>query len=237
MIISGAEDSVYTMDPVGSGDDGSYICEITNDSATALTLYSRPISVNVSFITVTAPNGGEEWKVDSTYNITWTSAGTSGAVKIEYSIDNGSAWTEIIASMPDTGAFPWLIPDTQSDSCLVMIADTNGSLSDTSDAIFAISSVSAVPGPELPAVYSMSVIKGIITDNQLGVRYGLPEKAKVKFSIYDIRGAKVRELSVESPAGNYSVKINMSNKPAGAYFLRMEANDRKFTGTGKFLLM
>jgi len=144
MIIPGAEDSVYTMDPVGSGDDGLYICEVANDSATDLTLYSRPITV---------------------------------------------------------------------------------------------SSVSAVPEAGLPKIYSMTVVKRIIRDNRLEVKYGLPEEAKVKFSIYDIRGAKVSELSEENPAGNYSVKINMSSKPAGVYFFRMEANDRKFTATGKILLM
>jgi Leucine-rich repeat (LRR) protein len=331
--ITDAEDSIYTMDPVTSDDAGSYICEITNSVAGALTLYSRPINVSVNdtfmvvtapnggenwqvgsghnitwtsagtsgavkieystnngsdweeiiastpddgtylwtipsmpstsclvrvsdtddnpsdqsndvftisfspFITVTSPVGGEDWKVDSTYNITWNSWGTSGGVKIEYSTNNGSDWEEIIASIPDTAAYSWTIPDTPSDSCLVMITDTNGSLTDTSDAIFTISSASAVPTHELPTEYSVSVIRGIITDDQLEVRYALPEKDKVKFSIYDISGAKVREISKENPAGVYLLKINMSGKSAGVYFLRMEANDRKFLGTLKFTLM
>jgi Leucine-rich repeat (LRR) protein len=331
--ITDAEDSIYTMDPVTSDDAGSYICEITNSVAGALTLYSRLINVSVNdtfmvvtapnggenwqvgsghnitwtsagtsgavkieystnngsnweeiitstpddgtylwtipsipstsclvrvsdtddnpsdqsndvftisfspFITVTSPVGGEDWKVDSTYNITWNSWGTSGGVKIEYSTNNGSDWEEIIASIPDTAAYSWTIPDTPSDSCLVMITDTDGSLADTSDAIFAISSASAVPTHELPTEYSVSVIRGIITDDQLEVRYALPEKDKVKFSIYDISGAKVREISKENPAGVYSLKINMSGKSAGVYFLRMEANDRKFLGTRKFTLM
>jgi Leucine-rich repeat (LRR) protein len=325
-----AEDSAYTMDPVGLSDAGSYICEITNTVAIELTLYSRSINVtvvepfitvitpnggedwqvgsnhditwtsagtsgNVSieystngsswsniipstpddgtyswtipstpstsclvrvldtdgspsdqsnavftissipFITVSSPNGGEDWKVDSTYDITWDSDGTSGAVKIEYSVNNGVDWSEIIASIPDTGVYSWSIPETPSDSCLVMVTDTNGSLTDASDAIFAISSVSAVPEPELPEDYSMSVTKRIIADNQLEVRYALPEKAKVKFSIYDLSGARVREMSEENPAGVYSLKINMSGKPAGIYFLKVEAED--FTETKKLTIL
>jgi hypothetical protein len=187
-----------------------------------------------SFIIVTSPNGGEEWQVDSTYNITWLSTGTSGAVNIKYSTNNGSDWTEIIASMPDSGAFSWLIPGTQSDSCLVMISDTNGSLSDTSDAVFVILPVSAVTSLELPKVYSMSV-KGIATNNQLEVRYGVPTKAKVRFWVYDIKGTRVKEFSEESPAGFYSIGIDMHNRPKGVYFLKMEANE--FRQTNKVVLM
>jgi Leucine-rich repeat (LRR) protein len=231
-------------------DDGTYLWTIPSMPSTSCLVRVSDTDDNPSdqsndvftisfspFITVTSPVGGEDWKVDSTYNITWNSWGTSGGVKIEYSTNNGSDWEEIIASIPDTAAYSWTIPDTPSDSCLVMITDTNGSLTDTSDAIFTISSASAVPTHELPTEYSVSVIRGIITDDQLEVRYALPEKDKVKFSIYDISGAKVREISKENPAGVYLLKINMSGKSAGVYFLRMEANDRKFLGTLKFTLM
>jgi len=98
-----------------------------------------------------------------------------------------------------------------------------------------ISLSSAVPTPELPENYSMSVTKRIIADNQLEVRYALPEKAKVKFSIYDLSGARVREMSEENPAGVYSLKINMSGKPAGIYFLKVEAED--FTETKKLTIL
>ncbi|MCK5145830.1 hypothetical protein KAR48_03690, partial [bacterium] len=52
-------------------------------------------------ITVTAPNGGENWEVGSTQSIAWTSNKTSGNVKIEYSSDNGTSWSDIIASTTD----------------------------------------------------------------------------------------------------------------------------------------
>ncbi len=97
-----------------------------------------------SFITVTSPNGGEDWQVGSSHDITWNSAGTSGTVHIEYSTDNGSNWTEIIASTPDDGTYPWAIPDTPSDNCLVRIIDTDGSPSDIGNAVFTISLVASL---------------------------------------------------------------------------------------------
>ena len=144
IIITGATDSIYTINPASSSDAGSYICEITNTVATELTLYSRPITISL---------------------------------------------------------------------------------------------ISSVPGGDLPKDYSMSIEKGIIPDNQLEVQYALPGKDNVKFSIYDIKGARVKELSEENPAGFYSVNIDMSGKPAGSYFLKMEAEEGHFSETKKVVLV
>lgn len=95
-------------------------------------------------ITVTAPNGGEDWQVGSSQTITWTSVNTSGNVKIEYSTDNGGAWTDIVASTLDDGTHEWMIPAAPSTQCLIKITDTDGSPSDQSDAVFTISAIPAI---------------------------------------------------------------------------------------------
>jgi|GEM_PF-932068 len=93
-------------------------------------------------ITVTSPNGGETWEVHSSQTITWTSTGTVGNVKIEYSTNNGGNWTEIIPSTENDGTHPWTVPDTVSNQCLIRVSETDGSPSDTSDAVFTIFSPS-----------------------------------------------------------------------------------------------
>jgi Leucine-rich repeat (LRR) protein len=45
--ITGATESLYTIDSIDASDAGLYICEITNTIATELTLYSRAIHVKV----------------------------------------------------------------------------------------------------------------------------------------------------------------------------------------------
>jgi Leucine-rich repeat (LRR) protein len=190
----------------------------------------------IPFITVTSPNGGEDWEAETAHDIIWISTGTSGGVKIEYSTDNGSSWLDVITSIPDTGAYSWTIPDTPSDNCLVRITDTTGSPSDTNDAVFTISPSSAVPSAKLPEVYSFNV-KGITVGNLLEIRYALPEKAEFILEVYDIKGTKIKEISEERTAGFYSSKIDMSGKPAGVYFVRMEANKKKFAKTNKAVLV
>jgi C1A family cysteine protease len=95
-------------------------------------------------ITVTDPNGGESWMVDSAQAITWTSTGTVGNVKIEYSTNNGDIWTEIIASTANDGTHPWTVPDAVSSQCLVRVSETDGSPSDTSDNVFSIIPIPAI---------------------------------------------------------------------------------------------
>jgi len=90
-------------------------------------------------LTITSPNGSENWFTGSLHNITWTSQGTISNVKLEYSIDGGANWFSVIASTPNDGTYPWTIPDTPSDSCLVKISDvSNSETSDVSDNYFTI---------------------------------------------------------------------------------------------------
>jgi len=91
-----------------------------------------------STITVISPNGEETWPVGSNQNITWTSSGTSGSVRIELSTNNGSNWLYIVPTTPDNGSYPWTVSNTPSTNCLIRISDTDGSPSDMSDAPFTI---------------------------------------------------------------------------------------------------
>lgn len=72
-------------------------------------------------IKVVFPNGGETWKAKTVHTIRWTTTGTLEAVKIEYSIDNGLNWTNIIASTSNTGKYSWTVPNKPSTACRVRI--------------------------------------------------------------------------------------------------------------------
>jgi len=93
----------------------------------------------VSSITVAAPNGGENWAVGSSKNITW-GYNLVDNVKIEYTTNNGSDWTTIIASTPASAtSYSWTIPNEISANCKVRVSDaSNSALNDESNAIFSI---------------------------------------------------------------------------------------------------
>ncbi len=192
------------------------------------------ISTTAASLTVTSPNGGETWQVDSVYNITWTSNGTSGNVYIEYSANNGTGWSFVTASTTDNGTYAWTIPNTPSTNCLVRITDSDGDPTDVSDAVFTITLAPAVPIEKLPTIYSMTA-KKTITNKNLEFIYTLPDKAAVTFSVYDITGKIRKKISKEERPGLYSEEIDMSGAPSGIYFIKMKANEKEFIN--KFLLI
>jgi outer membrane protein assembly factor BamB len=95
--------------------------------------------IQLSPIKVTSPNGNETWAVESLQNITWISLNVSN-VKIEFSINNGSAWNIITESFDaSAGLYKWTVPEFQSNSCLIRVSDAaNNSVFDMSDSTFSI---------------------------------------------------------------------------------------------------
>ena len=89
---------------------------------------------------VLSPNGGENLAAARTYMITWKTL--EGAeidhVIIDYSSDDGQTW-ENIDICENTGSYPWDIPLTDSNQCLLRVSDfSDPSISDTSDDVFTV---------------------------------------------------------------------------------------------------
>jgi C-terminal processing protease CtpA/Prc len=90
-------------------------------------------------ITVTSPNGGETFYVGSTHNITWTSQGSVGTVRIE--LLNNSTLVQVIAYnyYNDGRPFAWTVPDIPTTYAKIRIKEYNtGNYADTSNSTFTI---------------------------------------------------------------------------------------------------
>jgi hypothetical protein len=123
-------------------------------------LYQTTVPGTQPTITVTSPNGGESITAGSTYTIKWSSTGSVGNVKIEYTSNNGSNWVVISSSTANDGAYSWKVPDIASTKCKVRIKEAaDGSPVDTSDAVFTITK-STSPG------------SAIIVLNRTGLNFG-----------------------------------------------------------------
>jgi len=93
-------------------------------------------------ITLTAPNGGESWKVGSNQTITWNYAYVT-RLKIEYSTDGGNTYNLIDDNVnPASGSYNWTIPNTSTKKAIVKLTDYNNStVKDTSDNTFRIKNI------------------------------------------------------------------------------------------------
>lgn len=102
-------------------------------------------------ITVTVPNGGEDWQIGSNQTIQWTSTGKTGLiqnVKIELSRDGGSTFEVLFSSTANDGSETWTVTGPATTQALIRITDTSdASVNDTSDASFTISEPPPPPPP------------------------------------------------------------------------------------------
>jgi hypothetical protein len=98
-----------------------------------------PINPPPPRLRVNYPNGGDEFLIGGWHNIHWFADIPVADVRIEYSPDGGTSWTEIVASTPNDGLFEWQVPDDPTDEALIHVSDaTDAGLFDTSNALFTI---------------------------------------------------------------------------------------------------
>jgi hypothetical protein len=139
----------------GTADDGRYswtVPDVTTsaakiwikgyDGASNPTDYSGEFTISAGSgdtVTVNSPNGGEAWSRGSTQTIKWTTTGSVGNVKIQYSANSGSSWNTIISSTQNDGSYSWQVPDSASNKCKVKISEASrSSISDISNGVFSI---------------------------------------------------------------------------------------------------
>jgi len=135
----------WTVPTVNSTNCKVKISDVSNSavndiSNNVFSIYTQVLGT----ITVSTPNGGENWEVSTSQNITWVSSNITN-VKIEYSSNAGTNWTTINSSVSAAlGTYSWQIPSSVSTNCLVKISDvTNSSISDVSNNVFTISTPSS----------------------------------------------------------------------------------------------
>jgi len=97
------------------------------------------IWLETSFITVTSPNGGEDWEIGSTHNITWDD-NIDENVRIEL-LKNDDFVEDIIESTYSDGIYSWTIPtnlEPDNDYSIGIVSIDDDELYDISDGHFEI---------------------------------------------------------------------------------------------------
>lgn len=94
-----------------------------------------------SSIALTSPNGGELWQVGSSQVITWKTGGPVTSVALEFSVDDGTNWQELVSSTANTGNYTWTVADAVSALCKVRVTGYSSQskpVRDISDQVFEI---------------------------------------------------------------------------------------------------
>lgn len=208
-----------------------YTWNVPNDpTATAqIKITDLNNSVNVAYsdtfaiasLTLTSPNGGEDWFSGSSQAITWTSTNIT-FLKIEYSTDNGLTWATVEnAYDAGSGNYAWNIPFTPTNEAQLRLSDASyPSISDQTDNKFTISSI-RVDSPDGGEGWTIGDTKTIawssnITGNvkiELSTDGGATYSNTLVNSV--VASASSSSITVpNAPTQNARIRISSTNDPA-----------------------
>jgi M6 family metalloprotease-like protein len=158
----GANVTTYTDTGVVAGNTYYYRVYAYNAVGASL-YYSNEASAALqgASLSVSIPNGGENWTAGSTHNVTWTISGNTSQISYQlvgYSTDGGSTYT-IVSNDPlnaqqpaSARSFSWTLPSGVSTTqgrvqVTARAANTSIVAQDASDADFTIAPILTVTAP------------------------------------------------------------------------------------------
>jgi hypothetical protein len=197
-------------------------------------------------ITVSSPNGGENWRTGTGHGITWTD-NISEQVKIDL-YKGVSYYFTIVNSTPSNGYYAWDIADTTmpgNDYKIKIMSVSFNNISDFSDSNFVISNTTSVEYllNNLPQEYIVRQNYPNPFNPVTHIEFGIPEESTVSIMIFNILGQEVmRILSDEILyAGMYRYNFNAVDLPSGIYFFIVSArslnSNKIFKSTKKMMLL
>lgn len=191
---------------------------------------SAPFTIAEPTIEVLAPSPDDLWWVGDTLAVQWMSAGTSGAVNIDVSRDDGISWSSVASRIADSGRFFWEVAGPPSHRCVIRVADCDGFPVAVSG-VFTIDLLSAMHA-DVPSGLDLAVIGRHPSSTRVGLRCCIPHEEYGSLAIYDLSGRLVTKL-FEGPfsAGEHVLwwsPENPSPRPLqGVFVARLEFGDRR----------
>ncbi|HLF05601.1 MAG TPA: Ig-like domain-containing protein, partial [Thermoplasmata archaeon] len=221
---------VFAQDPL-TGIGGWYIDDVVVSYVPAGT----PPTV-----TVTSPNGGEQWVAQSTHQITWSvNPGTNplqaNSAILSYSSSGcGGSFSSLATNQPNSGPYDWTLPTaTTSSACIRVSVDDTMSLrgTDTSDSAFQVIAATS------PAVS--------VTRPNGGESFVISQGANLNWTAgpgsFPLAANPITlSYSTTGPAGTYNVIATglansgsylwtVPNAPSTNSFVKVEARDDRTT--------
>jgi hypothetical protein len=171
-------------------------------------------------VTVTSPNGGENWLLNTTQSITWTDNFAEN-VKIEL-YKGDTLHTVIINSTSSDGQRDWDIPSSLpegSDYRIKITSRGNDNVFDFSDSLFALSNEIAVTSPNGGEFWQINTTRTITWNDNLSaaVKIELYKAGTFHLEISESTpndGSKPWDIPSDLPiASDYKIKITSNNIP------------------------
>lgn len=119
----------------------------------------------VPTLRVLRPDGGEIFTVGDAVEIQWGWTQAVGDVRIDHSRDGGSSWESVAASVPNTGAYLWQVPEGPGHDGRIRIQEIDGLPVDASDGAFTVLNFADLSGDGRRDAEDLSVLAHVLAGN------------------------------------------------------------------------
>jgi len=190
-------------------------------------------------VTVTSPNGGENWAIDSFFDITWTATDNVGVTSIDIllSTDGGATYPDTITTGEvNDGVYSWTVDAVATTTARIKVIAYDGDGNegeDASDADFEVyDPVAGVDVTDDIPAYAL------ITGNSPNpfremtqISFGIPAGGRVQIVVYDVGGRVVDTLADQVySAGYHSVTWTRDGSLGmGLYFVSLRFGSEEAT--------
>ncbi|OFY26261.1 MAG: hypothetical protein A2X01_01510 [Bacteroidetes bacterium GWF2_35_48] len=184
-----------------------------------------PINVTstVPLITITYPNGGETLKMDTTINITWTSANISGTANIEL-FQGTSFITSIGQCNISNQTYSWHIPTDLFSGSVYKIKILSASIDSIFDFSNTYFTILPATGIEENTIADFFKIYPNPTTGELFIENGSDMEIQ-KIEVYNMLGQIIIESTISdnivNTATNKTYKLNLQSLATGNYNLKI----------------
>ncbi len=209
----------WTLPAIGSA---SYLVRVMDQNNNARVDVSDSAFTVYAPITITDPNTGGQWQANTTRLITWTDTLTSKNYNIDYSLNGGTTWTNIVVNqfIPN-GQYLWTVPNVTTSNGLIRITEFGSSCKqDVSNFPFTITQTTnslTVTSPNGGAQYLACQVLPITWTSQ-----GLTGTIRIEVSYNN--GLTWTMIDGAVPVANGSYNWTVPNTASGLFLVRLTSN-------------
>ena len=178
--------------------------------------------VDMPYIKVTSPNGGEVFETGETINIQWESRYVT-TVEVAKSTDGGETFEKIADDIPGDSALTHEIPPswTHGPVMIRVQSKSHPNIHDESDSSFTVVAPTGIEGEEIVTDFRLEQNYPNPFNPSTTIRYTIPAGTRhavsVQLLVYDILGNEIAILvSEQQSPGSYERTWNLSDRQAGA---------------------
>ncbi|MEQ1831755.1 MAG: FG-GAP-like repeat-containing protein, partial [Candidatus Eisenbacteria bacterium] len=199
------------------------VLALHKSSGTAVRVTPLCASALTPSLTLSTPNGAEQWSAQDERVVRWNKSGGILSVDVQLSLDSGAHWRTIARELTGT-SWTWTVgAATTTHARLRVVAHGMTQVSDASNADFVVLPFNTLDVADGPPRLSLLGAWPNPARQELTVSFSLPAGARGTLDMVDLTGRRVASRDLSGLAGGtHQVRLlEHASLPPGVYLVRL----------------